>query len=52
MSVNKHGYSGGSVTAVRGKEYSPSESAISFLAIFGAVLAAAWSMSYLPKVKA
>lgn len=47
MSMNKHGYSGG-VTAVRGKEYSPSQTAVGFLAIFGAVLAVAWGMSNLP----
>lgn len=50
MSTNTHGYSGG-VTAVRGKEYSPSQTAIGFLAIFGVVLAAAWGMSNLPSGK-
>jgi hypothetical protein len=52
MPTNKYGYSSGQVTGIRGKEYSPSQTAVSFLAIFGAVLAAAWGMSYLPKVKA
>jgi hypothetical protein len=32
------------------KKYSPSQSAEAFLLIFGAVIAVAWVMCYLPKI--
>jgi hypothetical protein len=32
------------------EKYSPSQSAEAFLLIFGAVIAVAWVMSYLPKI--